>query len=409
MLLMHWWTMTNQAIMHTILLFQTMLTHHLSRQYDSCGRLLQEHRLTHSLFWPSILDLGAAAFKRHFRMRPESFYKLLHLLDLEPARRHPTGRGHPPIKNDKKLAMYLFRMASGNAVRIIGQLFQASDSSVVRATAEILSCIVDKLAYLIHFPTTKCEWLESAKRFEDIRKFPNVIGAIDCTHIEIKAPASQSVAYNSRKYKHTMQLQAVVDARGAFIDVFTGWPGSVSDARIWANSPLFQLLSNREIKLCSHYHLLGDGGYPLQPWLMVPYREDQKATAWHNRYNFAQSSTRTVVEHTFGQLKGRWRWLQKIDTRGHIKNIATIIISGCLLHNFCLETGDVFEKAWQMPEMSEEERLELFELNGHRELENREHEEQEEQDTDEYTISKAKRHLLMQRYRWIDPYTKDAD
>ena len=35
-------------------------------------------------------------------------------------------------------------------------------------------------------------------------------------------------------------MQAVVDFRGLFMDVYIGWPGKVHDARVFSNSSLYQ-------------------------------------------------------------------------------------------------------------------------------------------------------------------------
>ena len=59
-----------------------------------------------------------------------------------------------------------------------------------------------------------------------------VVGAIDGTHFEIICPDSDSkVDYYSRKQMYTVNTQAVVGADLVFLDIATGFPGSVHDAR----------------------------------------------------------------------------------------------------------------------------------------------------------------------------------
>lgn len=51
--------------------------------------------------------------------------------------------------------------------------------------------------------------------------------------------------------KHTLNVQAVCDYKGSFLDVDIRWPGSVHDGRVFSNSRINRMLSKGE--LCMLY------------------------------------------------------------------------------------------------------------------------------------------------------------
>ena len=46
--------------------------------------------------------------------------------------------------------------------------------------------------------------------------------------------------YYNRKGNYSIIMQAMVDFRGLFMDVYIVWPGKVHDARVFVNSALYQ-------------------------------------------------------------------------------------------------------------------------------------------------------------------------
>jgi len=54
--------------------------------------------------------------------------------------------------------------------------------------------------------------------------FPQVAGAIDGTHIPIVCPQENPLDYYNRKGFYSILMQALVDFRGLFMDVYIGWP-----------------------------------------------------------------------------------------------------------------------------------------------------------------------------------------
>ena len=103
------------------------------------------------------------------------------------------------------------------------------------------------------------ENLEQTKaEFERYCRLPQVIGAIDCTHIEIIQPPAHMhpEQYFNRKGWTSINVQAVCDLNLKFLSVNAEWPGSVHDSRIFANSAIYAALRNGQIDGI----LLADGG-----------------------------------------------------------------------------------------------------------------------------------------------------
>ena len=71
----------------------------------------------------------------------------------------------------------------------------------------------------------------------------------------------------------SLNVRGVCDANTEFIDVVAKWPGSHHDSFI-----LRQLTVQRnfELKLYDEGWLLGDSGYSLKPWLIIPLRNPIK-------------------------------------------------------------------------------------------------------------------------------------
>ena len=80
------------------------------------------------------------------------------------------------------------------------------------------------------FPTTVAETSASVAILMPLSSPPNIAGAIDGTHIKIKAPKDSAVDYFSRYRQHHVVMQAVVNVKRAFMDVAAGFLGSMRDA-----------------------------------------------------------------------------------------------------------------------------------------------------------------------------------
>ena len=179
-------------------------------------------------------------------------------------------------------------------------------------------------------------------------------GSIDGCHFPVRPPASNHTDYYNRKGWYSVLLQGVVDQNYLFTDICIGWPGSVHDARVLANSCIYKKASQKQI-LCGkeiNVHgtrvptfLVGDSAYPLSTWLMKPFPHSSHLTASQKSYDYHLSRARIVVENAFGKLKARWQRLMKCNDM-NIDNVSHVVTACCILHNMTEVHGDSFNELW---------------------------------------------------------------
>ena len=184
--------------------------------------------------------------------------------------------------------------------------------------------------------------------------FPQCFGAVDGTHIRIIAPRDNPLDYYNRKGAHSIVLQALVDYEYKFMNIYVGWPGSVHDARILANSVVFdrgesgnlvpdtkQRINGVDVPIV----ILGDPAYPLLLRLIKPFSGTGPLSQEQKRFNYQLSRARVVVECAFGRLKGRWRSIMKRNDT-NVSFMPTLVTACCILHNLCEIHGDSFDDNW---------------------------------------------------------------
>jgi hypothetical protein len=68
-------------------------------------------------------------------------------------------------------------------------------------------------------------------------------------------------------------VQIICDANLLILNVNANFGGSAYNAFIWRNSAVCDTLEGLYLQRNARVWLIGDSGYPLQPWVLNPYSE----------------------------------------------------------------------------------------------------------------------------------------
>lgn len=198
-----------------------------------------------------------------YRLSRDAILEVCGILDRHLQR--PTQRSHSlPVFLQVLVALKFY--ASGSFLQTIGHLHRISKASVSRCIKNVSLALSLHCQDYIKFPEGQ-DVYTTMQGFSDTGDFPNVIGAVDGTHVIINAPTVDEHLYVNRKGTHSINVQVVCDNNLKVTDIVAKWPGSSHDAFIWNNSTLCNKFENGEIP---NGWLLGDSGYPLRPWLLTP-------------------------------------------------------------------------------------------------------------------------------------------
>ena len=86
------------------------------------------------------------------------------------------------------MAVALWRLATGNSYRTVGLTFGIGRCTAMNVKDEFFSALIRRANDFIKFPKTAEETRQAMQEFLNISRFPQVVGALDGSHIPIKAP-----------------------------------------------------------------------------------------------------------------------------------------------------------------------------------------------------------------------------
>ncbi len=239
----------------------------------------------------------------------------------------------------EKLLLTLWTLANNESFREIGDRFGMSRGNAHCLFALTVSAIAGEKDRHIVWPSMAAQ--ASLACAAETAGIPGCVGFVDGCHIPIKKPHENGDDYINRKGWPSMLLQGVCDVSLRFINVVTGWPGSVHDYRVFKLSKLGIAINSKPdtVLACSNYHLLGDSAYVNSQGVLTPFKDNGHLEHKHKRYNKCHSSQRSRIERSFGRLKVKFRRLKVQLDMDNIKLMCDVIVCACILHNIIILNG----------------------------------------------------------------------
>lgn len=236
----------------------------------------------------------------------------------------PQTNRNKAIPTSLQVCIALRFCACGTFQGVVADTIRIHQSTVSRIIQRVSLALARKLNQFVRFPGQDIQAVKRA--FYEIREFPNVIGAVDGTHVRIICPHENEEQYVNRKNFHSINVQGICDANEKFTNIIAKYPGSVHDSRILRESRLADEFDQRQ----HDGILLGDSGYQCKTWLLTPFTNPQNAA--ERNYNRAHTGTRNIIERTFGNWKRRFHCLHG-ELRYTPRKACAIIAATAVLHN----------------------------------------------------------------------------
>ena len=128
------------------------------------------------------------------------------------------------VSVEARVAVTVWKLATNIEYRTLSEMFGLGKSTVGKIVIGMCKSIATHLLpEYVSIPNSE-KLKEIVEGFETYLGFPQAAGAIDGSHIPIIRPDESASDYCNRKVYYSVIVQAMVDFRGLFMDVYTfGW------------------------------------------------------------------------------------------------------------------------------------------------------------------------------------------
>lgn len=248
------------------------------------------------------------------------------------------------LSAELRLGIGLFRLATGSDYPGISKQFGVPEPVARFCAKQLCRVLCTDFRFWVNFLNPN--ELESVSAAFEVRTgLPNCCGAIGCSRFKIiRNNGFQHLKESLRE--DTIAAQIVVDSSSRILSIAAGFRGDKGDSEVLRSSTLYKdieggrLLNSPPVYvngMAIDQYFVGDGRYPLLPWLMVPF-VDAVLGSSEEYFNAAHSRMHLSALRAIVSLKN-WGVLSR-PIQEEVKTAVAYIGACSILHNALLMRED---------------------------------------------------------------------
>jgi hypothetical protein len=258
------------------------------------------------------------------------------------ARNHTFNDGRVLSLQDR-VAVALIMLNSGETLETVGSTIGVNKSTISLVTKMFVEAMLERAVLYSRWPMSS--GMEKIKsNFDKIHGLPNCCGVLHTALITfVSAEPNSNHAKND-----SILVQAIIDPHMRFIS----WEDMKNQSSILQDSNLFKacnrgiILNGKKLKVSNGSeigeYIIGGTGYPLLPWLITPYQEED-LSYYKVELNRRHSTATTVAVRALATLKDTWKFLHGQAWRPqNMKDLGNAVRVCCMLHNLMIDMEEGF-------------------------------------------------------------------
>ncbi|XP_064486908.1 putative nuclease HARBI1 [Ornithodoros turicata] len=295
-------------------------------------------RIRSENFWNHVMspEFTAQDWLHNFHVSRETFTDLCEQLRDYIQTQDTAWRLATPV--EKKVAVFLWRLATNCHYKVLSQLFGVGRSSACIILKESTQAIVQHL--LPQYLNPKDDSTQTSHFFEEVYGLPvGCCGVLGAMYITVSPPsyvkAEYGVTQEGGATHYVCLLQVVVGKDGKIVAARAGQtpsrPGRLED---WAYSNIIKDETS---------YLAAGPPFELRPEVMVQFVDP--STKAQRTFNSAIAGVLGYLSQTLSRLRGRFKCVAA-KYEGDLSSIGDLATACCVMHNICEGRSDRFDPNW---------------------------------------------------------------